>query len=103
MKFDHVAISVSDLYKSIEWYKNNFKAIVKEENDYWAMLKVGNADLALISRKAHPPHIAFSVDSFNEFPDGVEVKMHHDGSYYLYKDDPDGNSIELIYWPKKEG
>jgi catechol 2,3-dioxygenase-like lactoylglutathione lyase family enzyme len=101
MKFDHVAISVADLYKSIEWYKRNFQAVVEKENTYWAMLKIGDTNLALVANNVHPPHIAFSVDSFNDFPDGVEIKTHHDGSYYLYTDDPDGNSVEMIYWPKK--
>ena len=100
MKFDHIAITVSDIYRSVEWYKENFKAIVKQENDYWAMLKIGDINLALVLKDSHPPHVAFNVESFNDFPDGVEIKLHHDGSYYLYRDDPDGNSVEMIYWPK---
>ncbi len=102
MKFDHVAISVSNIYRSVEWYKKNFGAIVHQESDYWAMLKVGDVSLALVSKNTHPPHVAFNIDSFNDFPPGVEIKMHHDGSYYLYKEDPDGNAIEMIYWPKGE-
>ncbi len=100
MKFDHAAIKVSDIYRSIEWYKTNFGAIVQQENGYWAMLKVGDTSLALVSKDVHPPHVAFNIDSFNDFPSGVEIKMHHDGSYYLYRTDPDGNAIEMIYYPK---
>ncbi len=100
MKFDHVAVCVTNVYKSTEWYKKNFNAQVDHYSETWAMLKIGDTKLALVANNTHPPHLALNIDSFDKFPAGSEIKLHRDGSYYLYITDIDGNNIELIYWPK---
>tara|TARA_Y100000310_G_scaffold328802_1_gene397527 strand:+ start:162 stop:482 length:321 start_codon:yes stop_codon:yes gene_type:complete len=102
MKFDHIAIRVRNIFASIDWYKEHFNAIVDYNGDSWAMLKIGDMSLALIAEDIHPPHFSLEIDSFNDFPAGTEINTHRDGSYYLYKSDPDGNVAELIYWPAEK-
>ena len=101
MNLDHVAIQVSDLKKSVEWYKEKMSAEVKYCDETWAMLRIGNLDLALTIPEQHPPHFAFEVENLCDFPDG-EIKYHRDGSAYLYAADPDGNTIEYICWNTSE-
>ena len=93
MKLDHVAISVDDIKLSIMWYKSNLNASVLYSDETWAMLQIGETKLALTTSGQHPPHIAFLVDDFKEIEN---VKQHRDGSNFIYKSDPDGNTIELI-------
>lgn len=100
MKLHHVAINVSNIKKSVEWYVKNMHATIDYEDDTWAMLSFGEVKLALTVASQHPPHIGFEVSSFKDFGEGVEIKMHRDGSFYLYLEDPDGNVLEKIYWDK---
>ena len=93
MKVDHAAINVEDIPKSIEWYVKSFSAEVMYADETWAMLQIGQFKLALTVKSQHPPHLAFRVESLeNE----TEIKEHRDGTKYVYKTDPDGNTIELI-------
>jgi len=101
MQLDHVAIQVKDINRAIEWYKENLGARVHYVDDTWAMLLIGDAAnccwVALVTPSQHPPHIAFRVSSKKEL-DGEKVKVHRDGSSYIYKADSEGNIIELICW-----
>ena len=54
----------------------------------------GGIKLALTVSTEHPSHIAFKVDSHDELIENI--KVHRDGSCYVYKNDPFGNVIELI-------
>ena len=99
MKFDHVAICVSSIIPAIERYEENLGATVEYSDMTWAMLNIGGQKLALTLPDTHPPHVAFIVNSLNDFPDGCEIKMHRDGSYYTYQRDLFGNVIELIMYP----
>ena len=94
--FDHVALSVKDIATSVEWYKEFLRASVLYEDATWAMLDINGTKIALTVPSQHPPHVAFTVDDVNEL--GTQYHEHRDGSYYIYKCDPDGNAIELIYW-----
>ena len=100
MKFDHIALTVKSIESSVLWYRNNLGADVQYSDETWAMLIVGNTKIALTLTGQHPPHIAFSVDSLSDFPDGCEIKKHRDGSWYYYDRDLDGNIIEWITYPK---
>ena len=101
-KIDHIAIQVSNLFESVDWYVKNFNSQILYSDDTWAMLLVGNTKLALTIPEQHPPHIAFEVESLSEFPCAdSEIKEHRDGSKYLYVNDPSGNVIEYIYYPQK--
>ena len=102
MKFDHVALTVKNVYESVAWYRSRFNAIVEYEDETWAMLSVEGTKIALTKSNTHPPHLAFKVDSISEFPSGCEVKQHRDGSWFYYDADPDGNVIEWITYPKSD-
>jgi catechol 2,3-dioxygenase-like lactoylglutathione lyase family enzyme len=93
MKIDHVAINVENIARSVAWYVENFSAIVSYSDETWAMLEVGEFKIALTIRDQHPPHLAFRVETFD---DESNVRAHRDGAKYIYKTDPDGNTIELI-------
>ena len=97
MQLDHVAIQVTDINRAIEWYKENLNAIVVYTDDTWAMLQIGDCQIALVIPSQHPPHIALRVSSPKELLGG-KVKVHRDGSSYIYKADSEGNVIELICW-----
>tara|TARA_R110002060_G_scaffold44851_1_gene56207 strand:- start:1073 stop:1411 length:339 start_codon:yes stop_codon:yes gene_type:complete len=99
-KIDHVAINVSNIDRSILWYVNKCSAEVLYRDDSWGLLKVGTSKLALTLAHEHPPHIAISCSSIDQFPFSHElIKTHRDGSKYLYTEDLDGNVIEWIYYP----
>jgi catechol 2,3-dioxygenase-like lactoylglutathione lyase family enzyme len=100
MRFDHVALVVKNVYESVVWYRSALKAIVEYEDETWAMLTVGDARIALSKAGHHPAHLAFKVNSINDFPDGCEVKQHRDGSWYYYDRDIDGNVIEWITYSR---
>ncbi len=97
MKLDHIAVNVKDIDKSIDWYIKNLAAEILYRDDSWAMLNCDGTKLALTISAQHPPHIAFCVDNIKQIP-GIP-KYHRDGSAYVYTSDPDGNTIEYIYWP----
>ena len=96
---DHIAINVEDIGLSAEWYKNTLHATVDYLDDTWAMLDVNGSKIALTSKSQHPPHVAYLVKDISDL--GPEYREHRDGSCYVYKSDPDGNTIELIYWRDK--
>jgi len=101
MKFDHIALSCKSIISSVEWYVRRFNAEILYEDTTWAMLNVGGQRVALTIPTEHPAHIAINVESFDNFPEGSEIKFHRDGSMYCYVTDPDNNTVEYIYWPKE--
>jgi catechol 2,3-dioxygenase-like lactoylglutathione lyase family enzyme len=100
-KLDHVALNCRSISSSVDWYVDNFDAQVIHFDGTWAMLDIGGQKLALTTPNEHKAHIAFRVESFDDFPEGIEIKTHRDGSMYYYAEDPNGNVIEYIYWPKQ--
>ena len=100
MQLDHIAINVANIEKASEWYQKNLNATVEYIDETWAMLDVGGTKLALTISRQHPPHFAFTLKSLNDFPPDEEIRYHRDGSAYLYIEDPDGNTIEYVYWPE---
>ena len=97
MILDHVAIQVSNVSNSVKWYKDNLDAKVLYCDDTWAMLEIGGTKLAITIPEQHPSHIAFRVDKIEKIPS--PAGKHRDGSVYQYIEDPDGNSIEYIFYP----
>ncbi len=96
---DHVALTVTDLQKCIDWYVENLGASIDYSDDTWAMLDISGIKVALTIPQQHPPHIAFTVDNVDKL--GPDPKRHRDGSYFRYVNDPEGNTIELICWMKE--
>ena len=101
MQLDHIAINVSHIQTSIDWYISNLSAEVKYSDETWALLQIENLKLALTVSRQHPPHVAFTVENLEDLP-GM-TSTHRDGSVYSYIEDPDGNTVEYIYWPKNLG
>ncbi len=96
LMLDHIAINVDSIEDSVSWYRDVTGATVDYADDTWAMLDVEGSKIALTVTSQHPPHIAFRVSTLEEL--GSEYREHRDGSCYVYKVDPSGNTIELIYW-----
>jgi catechol 2,3-dioxygenase-like lactoylglutathione lyase family enzyme len=89
----HVAIVVSNIQRAIQWYTTRFNCTIHYQDDTWALLDFANIQLALVTPKQHPAHIAFVT------PDAEQVsplQRHRDGTQSTYIRDPFGNAIELI-------
>lgn len=103
MTFDHVAVNVRDVTRSVAWYREHLNATVVYQDDTWAFLEAGGVKIALTLPRQHPAHIAFDVGP--EPPEGflASAKRHRDGSVSRYIVDPDGNAIEWIHYPPDRG
>ena len=101
MQLDHIAINVNNVKEASGWYTTNLGAKIEYIDETWAMLDVGGTKIALTVSRQHPPHFAFTLQSLEDFPPGEEIRYHRDGSAYLYIEDPDGNTIEYVYWPEE--
>ena len=95
-KIDHIAITVPNIKKGVEWYTKYRKCKVKYQDNTWALIGFKNVDLALVLPNEPPPHIAFVDESIK---DGT---IHRDGSESIYDHDTFGNIIEKIKYPKKK-
>ena len=100
MQLDHIAINVEEIKTASDWYTKNLGAKIDYIDETWAMLDINGTKLALTVSLQHPPHLAFTLQSLEDFPKGEEIRYHRDGSAYLYIEDPDGNTIEYVYWPE---
>lgn len=103
-ELDHVAIQTENVNASIEYYLRHFNAEVLYADDTWAFLKVGAGKLALVSPHQHPPHVALRVDESTleaaAERAGKPIDRHRDGTIGIYVDDPSGNVLELICYPR---
>jgi catechol 2,3-dioxygenase-like lactoylglutathione lyase family enzyme len=99
MKFDHVALNVADIQRSVDWYRATLEATVVYQDDTWALVEAGGAKIALTLRRQHPAHIAFDVGPSPSAEFMRSAKAHRDGSVSRYVADPDGNAIEWIHYP----
>lgn len=89
----HVAISVDDIGKAVEWYTRIFRCHIDYQDTTWALLRFANTRLALVIPAQHPPHIAFSSPCAEKFG---ELKTHRDGTQSVYVTDPAGNTVEVM-------
>ena len=101
LKFDHLAVVVKDISSRVEWYVENLDAKIEYADKTWALLEIGGSKIALTLQEQHPAHVAFRVPKLENL--GPDYREHRDGSCYVYKCDPDGNTVELIYWRNNNG
>ena len=103
LPIDHVAVPASDIQKSLDWYKKHFDAEVLYQDDTWAFMRMGPVKLALVTPGQHPPHVALRVDKDQLEQKSQELDQkpdtHRDGTAGVYLKDPEGNAVELIYYP----
>ena len=89
----HVAIQVSDIKRSIQWYTQNFTCEIQYQDDTWALLKFANTSLALVMPGEHPPHLAFVTPKAESLGPLV---THRDGTRSIYIQDSESNVIECM-------
>jgi len=108
MRYDHVALTVSDgkIKEAVDWYVENMNAEVKYVDETWGLVSCAGTDIAFVIPGHHPPHIAFtlSVSEYEKFKSlGKVFKKHRDGSESFYDKDCLGNILEFLFWPQKNG
>jgi catechol 2,3-dioxygenase-like lactoylglutathione lyase family enzyme len=88
----HVAITVSDIQKTLDWYTQQFRCTIKYQDATWALVQFANISLAFVLAEQHPPHFAIVGD-----PDAYgQPKQHRDGTRSVYIKDPAGNNVEIL-------
>lgn len=89
----HVAITVTDIRKAIEWYQQRFSFDLVYEDESWALLQFENVGLALTLAHQHPPHFAIERSDAGDFG---PLKRHRDGTNSVYIEDPWHNIVEVM-------
>ena len=89
----HVAISVTDISRAIEWYSSRFDCELMYRDDTWALLKFENINLALVIPDQHPPHIALVTPNAADYG---SLTLHRDGTSSIYIQDSEGNHLEIM-------
>ena len=88
----HVAVSVTDIRGTVDWYTKNFGCKVKDQDETWALVEFANISLAFVLPEQHPPHLAL----LREPSTYGEPKKHRDGTRSVYLQDPAGNKVEVL-------
>ena len=92
-RMDHVAISVNDVAKAVEWYSAKFNCEIVYQDETWAMVKFENIALAFVIPEQHPPHIAFVKEDAEKFG---ALEGHRDGTASVYINDAANNAVEIM-------
>ncbi|MGB2662875.1 MAG: VOC family protein [Candidatus Acidiferrum sp.] len=88
----HVAVAVSDVNETVDWYTRHFDCRVAYQDVTWALVQFANVSLAFVVPEQHPPHIAFLGD-----PAAYgDPQKHRDGTRSVYVQDPAGNNVEIL-------
>lgn len=116
----HVALCVKELSQCVHFYANLLgMKIVWQPDDDNVYLSSGSDNLALHKatfdfgprNTQHLDHLGFflqtpdDVDAWHDFfvKEGVTIKAppknHRDGTRSFYCSDPDGNIVQMIYYP----
>ena len=89
---DHVAVTVSSVAETVDWYRKHFQCKVAYQDETWALVEFANIRLAFVLSSQHPNHFAVLGD-----PSAYgEPKMHRDGTSSVYIQDPNGNNVEIL-------
>jgi catechol 2,3-dioxygenase-like lactoylglutathione lyase family enzyme len=122
LRLQHVALNVSDLNACERFYRGILGLRVVWRPDTESVyLTSGSDNLALHQAPVGPPatpqrldHIGFALESeaavdawhaalaARGVPIVAGPRTHRDGSRSLYCQDPDGNSVQLLYEPRLE-
>ena len=97
-KIDHIAIQVTNIEESVNWYQKKFKCKTIYIDKSWAFIQFNNTKLALVTNNQHPPHFAILDKKISTNPEAI---THRDGSISIYIKDKDSNFIELIKYKDK--
>lgn len=89
----HVAISVNDIAKAVQWYVDEFRCEVSYQDETWALLRFANMQLALVIPEQHPPHLALTHPDAQRYG---QLVTHRDGTRSCYITDPAGNAVEVL-------
>ncbi len=98
---NHIAISVSDLRRSSEWYSQTFGLRVIQESEQSVLLGFGESMLVL-RRDANPgtiTHFMFGLEHFD--PAGLKARLREQGldpqrdSDSFHVRDPDGLNVQV--------
>jgi catechol 2,3-dioxygenase-like lactoylglutathione lyase family enzyme len=95
---NHVSIQVSDLQKSVDWYKKAFGlAELKTEEKNVVMLAVGPSHLSIRAGKQPGTidHFAIGLDPFNEAAIVEDFKKRGYNPSGPHVKDPDGLNVQL--------
>ncbi len=88
----HVAVTVSNVKETVDWYTKQFGCTVKYQDETWALVQFANISLAFVLSEQHPPHFAVLGN-----PDAYgQPKTHRDGTRSVYVKDPAGNNVEIL-------
>jgi catechol 2,3-dioxygenase-like lactoylglutathione lyase family enzyme len=88
----HVAIAVTNVKETVDWYTHQFECRVVYQDDTWAIVQFANVSLAFVVPEQHPPHIALLGD-----PAAYgKPQKHRDGTRSVYLKDPAGNKVEIL-------
>jgi len=88
----HVAIAVSNVKETVEWYTAHFDCRVTYQDETWAIVQFANVSLAFVLPQQHPPHIAV-LGNPNAYG---KPEKHRDGTRSVYLKDPAGNNVEIL-------
>ena len=105
MNFDHVALVSKNISRAINWYVEKWNAEILYQDETWGLIKLGESKIAFVVPHQHPAHICFEIDDdyIDKHLRGKIFKKHRDNSVSCYVRDIDGNHIEFLKWPKKNG
>jgi len=90
---DHLAIVVTDLEKTVHWYRTSFGCEIVYEEKGMVVLQFANVKLALLLPSHEQPHLAIKRADATSF--GL-VHKNLDGTRSIFVSDPSGNLVELI-------
>lgn len=89
---DHVAVSVTNVKDTVDWYTKQFACTIKHQDETWALLEFANIRVAFVLPEQHPPHFAVLGDPSTY----GQPKTHRDGTRSVYLKDPSGNNVEIL-------
>jgi catechol 2,3-dioxygenase-like lactoylglutathione lyase family enzyme len=90
---DHIAIAVSDLEKSKQWYLSSFEGEIVAENNREVIIQYQNIRVSLVLPSHQQPHIAFRKNDTSSFGE-LRPQLGDINSTFIA--DPSGNVVELV-------